>query len=525
MNDPNRVLIFDTTLRDGEQAAGASMTPHQKVRIALLLETLGVDVIEAGFPVAGGADFEGVAAVARAVREPIVCALTRATENDITHASEALAHARRKRIHTFIATSPLHMEHKLRMTPEDVLRRVEASVEYARHLTDDVEWSAEDATRSDVDFLCQCVETAITYGATTINLPDTVGYATPEEYANLFRTVRERVPNSDKAVFSSHCHDDLGLAVANSLAAIHAGARQVECTINGIGERAGNAAMEEIVMALRVRQATLPYRTGISPRHFLRASHLVSAVSGFVVQPNKAIVGENAFAHASGIHQHGMLRHAGTYEIMRPEDVGVAESRIVLQRHSGRAAVRDVLTKAGYTLSDEEFSGVFKRFEKLAAHKKEVAVEELVTAYDESRVLQSGPYEVVACILHLDTRYGKRNAHAEVQLQRNGQPLIRIIVRSQVGEEDACLRAAQSVIGKDAVLTHFHLQSLGEGPDAVAKAWVTLERGGRTRRASATDTSSAYAALKAYVAALNMLIRAEDAGEEERTDVPGRLTI
>jgi len=326
----NRVVIFDTTLRDGEQSPGASMNLDEKLRIAKTLEEMGVDVIEAGFPIASDGDFEAVNEIAKVVKNSTVCGLSRAAVGDIARCADAIEPAERKRIHTFIATSPLHMKVKLQMTPEQVLESIHESVSYARSRVDDVEWSAEDGSRSDHDFLCKCVETAIKAGARTINIPDTVGYAVPHEYAAIFEMVRNRVPNIDKAILSVHCHNDLGLAVANSLAAVDAGVRQVECTINGLGERAGNASLEEIVMALRTRQDVMPYSTGIVTEHITKASRLVSTITGFTVQPNKAIVGANAFAHESGIHQDGMLKDAQTYEIMTPESVGLKESTLVM---------------------------------------------------------------------------------------------------------------------------------------------------------------------------------------------------
>ncbi|HEX5599521.1 MAG TPA: 2-isopropylmalate synthase, partial [Hyphomicrobiaceae bacterium] len=329
-NSGDRVLIFDTTLRDGEQCPGATMTFEEKLEVADLLDEMGVDIIEAGFPIASDGDFEAVSAIAKRVKRAVVAGLARASFQDIDRCAEAVRHAQRPRIHTFISTSPIHMKYKLQKEPHEVLEMVRASVERARKYVDDVEWSAEDGTRTEIDFLCRCVETAIKAGATTINIPDTVGYTVPEEYYNLFKTVRERVPNSDKAVFSVHCHDDLGMAVANSLAGVKAGARQVECTINGIGERAGNAALEEIVMAIKTRNDVLPFWTGIETRMLTRASKLVSAATSFPVQYNKAIVGRNAFAHESGIHQDGMLKHTQTYEIMTPESVGLSKSSLVM---------------------------------------------------------------------------------------------------------------------------------------------------------------------------------------------------
>jgi len=350
--DPNRVIIFDTTMRDGEQSPGASMNLSEKLRIAEALEEMGVDVIEAGFPIASAGDFEAVNEIAKIVKDATVCGLARAARGDIDRCADAIKPAARGRIHTFLSTSPLHMKYKLQMEPEQVYQAVIDSVSYARRWTDDVEWSPEDGSRTEPDFLCRTVEAAIRSGATTINIPDTVGYALPDEFAAIITMLRNRVPNIDKAVISVHCHNDLGLAVANSLAAVKAGARQVECTINGLGERAGNAALEEIVMALRTRQNSMPYSTGVKSEHITKTSRLVSGVTGFVVQPNKAIVGANAFAHESGIHQDGMLKNAQTYEIMTPESVGLTESKLVLGKHSGRHAFREKLKELGYELGD-----------------------------------------------------------------------------------------------------------------------------------------------------------------------------
>ena len=379
----DRIIIFDTTLRDGEQSPGASMTVSEKLRIAELLEEMGVDVIEAGFAIASEGDFHAVNEVAKKVKNSVVCSLARASTADIDRAAEALQPAAQKRIHTFIATSPLHMQFKLQMEPDAVHQAVIDSVTRARRHTDDVEWSCEDGSRTEHDFLCRCIESAIEAGATTINIPDTVGYAYPDEFADLIRMIRNRVPNIDKAVISVHCHNDLGLAVANSLRAIQAGARQVECTINGIGERAGNAAMEEIVMAIRTRPDLLPQQTRIVTQHITRASRLVSAITGFAVQPNKAIVGANAFAHEAGIHQDGMLKHAGTYEIMRPEDVGLVRSNLVMGKHSGRHAFRKKLAELGYELGDNALAEAFARFKALADKKKEIFDEDLIALVDD----------------------------------------------------------------------------------------------------------------------------------------------
>src|SRR5476649_1024589 len=380
------IQIFDTTLRDGEQSPGAAMTHEEKMRIAELLDEMGVDVIEAGFPISSPGDFKAVSEVAKIVKRASVCGLARAGFKDIDRAGEALKGARRPRIHTFISTSPVHMKHKLNMGENAVLEAVGASVTRARNFTSEVEWSAEDATRTVPDFLCRCVDVAINAGATVINVPDTVGYSTPQEYFDIIRMLRERVPNADKVIFSTHVHNDLGLAVANSLAGVLAGARQVECTINGIGERAGNAALEEIVMGLKVRRDIMPFATNIDTTMLSKASKLVSNVTGFPVQYNKAIVGKNAFAHESGIHQDGMLKNVETYEIMRPEDVGVKETSLVLGKLSGRHAFRDKLEAMGYTLGDDAFAEAFKRFKDLADKKKHVFDEDIVALVDDEIV-------------------------------------------------------------------------------------------------------------------------------------------
>ena len=379
----DRVLIFDTTLRDGEQCPGATMTFEDKIELAELLDEMGVDIIEAGFPIASEGDFEAVSEIARRVSRATVAGLARAIEGDIARAGAAVRHAVRPRIHTFVSTSPIHLAHQMRKSQADVLEIIARTVSQARGLVEDVEWSAMDATRTPLDYLCRCVEAAIRAGATTINLPDTVGYATPAEYAAMFRDVRARVPGADTAVFSVHCHNDLGLAVANTLAGIEAGARQVECTINGIGERAGNAALEEVVMALKTRRDVLPFVTGVESTMLTRASKRVSAVTSFPVQYNKAIVGRNAFAHESGIHQDGMLKNAETYEIMTPESVGVSKTSLVMGKHSGRHAFKEKLRDLGYELGDNAVQDAFKRFKDLADRKKHVYDEDLVALIDD----------------------------------------------------------------------------------------------------------------------------------------------
>src|SRR5476651_1493619 len=382
-SEKDRVVIFDTTLRDGEQCPGATMTHDEKVQIAELLDEMGVDIIEAGFPVASEGDFAAVNEIAKRAKNAVICGLSRAAFKDIDRCAEAIKPAKRRRIHTFLSTSPVHMKWKLQKEPHEVYEMVIGQVTRARSHTDDVEWSAEDGTRTEHDFLCRCVEAAINAGATTINIPDTVGYTVPEEYFALFKMLRERVPNFDKAVFSVHCHDDLGMAVANSLAGVNAGARQIECTINGIGERAGNTALEEVVMAMKTRNDVLPYWTGINASMLTRASKLVSAVTSFPVQYNKAIVGRNAFAHESGIHQDGMLKHTQTYEIMMPEDVGVSKTSLVMGKHSGRHAFREKLKELGYELGDNALQDAFNRFKDLADKKKHVYDEDIEALVDD----------------------------------------------------------------------------------------------------------------------------------------------
>ncbi len=386
----DKLIIFDTTLRDGEQSPGASMTKEEKLRIAKQLEKLRVDVIEAGFAASSNGDFEAVRAIAGSVKESIICSLARTNDRDIQRAADAIAPAPRKRIHTFIATSPLHMEVKLRMTPEQVLEQAKLAVRFARNLVDDVEFSPEDGYRSDMDFLCRVLETAIKEGARTINVPDTVGYAIPELYAQFFTTLRERIPNSDKAVWSVHCHNDLGMAVANSLAAVHSGgARQVECTINGLGERAGNTSLEEIVMAVRTRRDYFNLDVGVDISQIVPASRLVSSITGFPVQPNKAVVGANAFAHASGIHQDGVIKARDTYEIMRAEDVGWATNKIVLGKLSGRRAFKQRLEELGIELeSEQEVNAAFQRFKDLADRKSEIFDEDIHALVSDQAVHQ-----------------------------------------------------------------------------------------------------------------------------------------
>ncbi|MDG4577057.1 MAG: 2-isopropylmalate synthase [Defluviicoccus sp.] len=498
--DPNRVIIFDTTLRDGEQSPGASMNLEEKLRIAQVLEEMGVDVIEAGFPAASRGDFEAVQAIARTITKATVCGLARATKGDIEQVAEAIRPAARGRIHTFISTSPLHMKYKLDMSPDQVYERVIDSVRMARRFTDDVEWSCEDGSRSEHDFLCRCVEAAIAAGATTINVPDTVGYAIPDEFAAIITMLKNRVPNIDQAVISVHCHNDLGLGVANSLAAVKAGARQIECTINGLGERAGNAAMEEIVMALKTRHDNLPFFTSVNSEHIMRASRLVSATTGFVVQPNKAIVGANAFAHESGIHQDGMLKHAGTYEIMTPESVGLSTSKLVLGKHSGRHAFREKLKELSFELGENAFEDAFNRFKALADRKKEVFDEDIVALVDD----QIGRAHDRIKLVSLEIECGTRASSAKLVLDVDGEE--RTCEQTGDGPVDSAFRCIKKLFETAARLRLYQVHAVTGGTDAQAEVTVRLEEHGRTVNGQGADTDTVVASVKAYLNALNKLL-------------------
>lgn len=500
--DRNRVIIFDTTLRDGEQSPGASMNQDEKLRIALALEDMGVDVIEAGFPIASNGDFVAVEAIARVVKKSVVCGLARATRGDIERCAEAIRPAERGRIHTFISTSPLHMKYKLQMEPETVLARVSESVALARSLTDDVEWSAEDGSRTEPDFLCRCVEAAIKAGARTINIPDTVGYSVPDEYAALIALLINRVPNIDQAILSVHCHNDLGLAVANSLAAVAAGARQIECTINGLGERAGNAAMEEVVMALRTRADRLPYHTGIRTEAITRISRLVSTITGFAVQPNKAIVGKNAFAHESGIHQDGVLKNAQTYEIMTPDSVGLVRSSLVMGKHSGRAAFRAKLRDLGYDLSDSAIEDAFARFKDLADRKKDVFDEDIVALVDDAVVRGNDTIKFVSLEVLCGTRH--RPPSAELELSIDGE--VRQVRATGDGPVDATFNAIKALVPHDARLQLYQVSAVTQGTDAQAEVTVRLEEDGKTVNGQGAETDTLVASARAYVNALNKLV-------------------
>lgn len=497
----DRVIIFDTTLRDGEQSPGCSMNLDEKLRVAEALEAMGVDVIEAGFPIASDGDFEAVREVSKVTKEAIVCGLSRAKAIDIDRAAEALKPAKRPRIHTFISTSPLHMKHKLQMEPDDVHAAVIESVSHARKYTDDVEWSPEDGSRSEHDFLCRCVESAIKAGATTVNIPDTVGYAVPEEFSALISMLMNRVPNIDQVVISVHCHNDLGLAVANSLAAIQTGARQVECTINGIGERAGNAAMEEIVMALRTRQDFMPYTVGVDSVHITKASRLISAITGFTVQPNKAIVGANAFAHESGIHQDGMLKNAQTYEIMTPESVGLSQSTLVLGKHSGRHAFKKKLADLGYSLGDNALEDAFKRFKDLADKKKDVFDEDLIALIGEE-IRTNDRIKLISLELLCGTVH--RPPKAGLTLDIDGTE--KSCEATGDGPVDAAFNAVKALFPHSARLQLYQVNAVTQGTDAQAEVSVRLEEDGKTVNGQAADTDTMVASVNAYISALNKLL-------------------
>ena len=497
----DRVIVFDTTLRDGEQSPGASMTFDEKLEVAHMLEEMGVDVIEAGFPAASKGDFESVAAIAARSKKSIIAGLARTLSADIEACAEALKAAERFRIHTFISTSPLHMEYKLKMAPKDVLGKITEMVSLARKYTDDVEWSAEDATRTDHDFLCQAIELAIKAGAKTVNIPDTVGYTTPAEYGALIAMIKNRVPNIDQAVISVHCHNDLGLAVANSLAAISAGARQIECTMNGIGERAGNAALEEVVMAMRTRPDLLPFQTNIKTDMITKASRLVSTVTSFAVQPNKAIVGANAFLHESGIHQHGMLSHAQTYEIMTPESVGLSRlhDSLVLGKLSGRHAFKQKLDQLGLNLGDNSLEDAFHRFKELADRKKKIYDEDIISLVDD-KVLKHLDY-IQFVSLHVVC--GESPQVATLQLKMDGKT-----IQSQAegnGPVDAIFNAITAAFPHEAKLLLYQVHAITEGTDAQAEVTVRLDEKGLIVTGNGADPDTIIASARAYIHALNKL--------------------
>jgi 2-isopropylmalate synthase len=500
-SENDRVVIFDTTLRDGEQCPGATMTFDEKLEVAELLDDMGVDVIEAGFPIASDGDFAAVQEIAKRSKRATIAGLARAGQKDIDRAGEAIKPAKRGRIHTFISTSPVHMKWKLQKEPHEVYEMVISSVTRARGFTDDVEWSAEDGTRTEHDFLCRCVEAAIKAGATTINIPDTVGYTIPEEYFAMFKMVRERVPNSDKAIFSAHCHNDLGMAVANSMAAAQAGVRQIECTINGIGERAGNAALEEVVMAMQVRNDVLPFWNNIDATRLMRASKLVSAATSFPVQYNKAIVGRNAFAHESGIHQDGMLKNTQTYEIMTPESVGVKQTSLVMGKHSGRHAFVHKLDELGYKLASNQLEDAFVRFKALADRKKHVYDEDIEALVDEEIATAQDRIKLVSLTVIAGTM-GPQSATLTLDMDGNH----RTVQATGNGPVDATFNAIKALVPHEVVLELYQVHAVTEGTDAQAEVSVRLAQGEQSVTSRGADPDTLVASAKAYLGALNKLM-------------------
>jgi 2-isopropylmalate synthase len=500
-SEKDRVIIFDTTLRDGEQCPGATMTFEEKLEVAEMLDDMGVDVIEAGFPISSEGDFQAVHEIAKRSKNAVIAGLSRVNPKDIDRCAEAVKAARRGRIHTVIATSPLHMKVKLNMTPEQVLDASVLNVTRARNHIDDVEWSAEDGTRSEIDFLCRIVEAVIKAGATTVNIPDTVGYTTPDEYTAFMRTLIERVPNSDKAVFSVHCHNDLGMAVANSLAGVVGGARQVECTINGIGERAGNAALEEIVMAMNVRKDKYPYWNKIDTTMLTRASKLVSVATSFPVQYNKAIVGRNAFAHESGIHQDGVLKNAQTYEIMTPESVGVKQSALVLGKHSGRHAFIHKLEEMGYKLSGNQLEDAFVRMKALADRKKDIYDEDIEALVDEEIAHSHDRIKLVSLTVIAGTHGPQR---ATMKLDIEGR--IAIEEAEGNGPVDAVFNCIKALVPHEVKLELYQVHAVTAGTDAQAEVSVRRSENGKSVTAKGTDPDTLVASAKAYLAALNRLV-------------------
>ena len=508
MTDNNRVFIFDTTMRDGEQSPGASMSLEEKIQIARVFDELGIDIIEAGFPIASPGDFEAVTEVSKILKNSIPAGLSRHSKKDIDRCYEALKHAPRFRIHTFISTSPLHMKHKLNKSPEEVYESIKEHVTYARNYTDDVEWSCEDGTRTDMDYMCKTVELAIKCGAKTINIPDTVGYTIPSEFTTIIETLLNKVPNIDKAILSTHCHNDLGLAVANSLAGVQAGARQIECTINGLGERAGNAALEEVVMAIKTRPDLMPYETGINTTLLSKASKIVSNATGFPVQYNKAIVGKNAFAHEAGIHQDGMLKNRQTYEIMTPESVGVKQTSLVMGKHSGRHAFKDKLNSLGYPdLTDDIVSNAFAKFKVLADKKKHVYDEDIIALVDDSLIIDNKVNAINLKSLKVFAGTGEPQ-RAEMTLDVYGE--VKEAYETGDGPVDAIFKCIKKLYPHDVNLQLYQVHAVTEGTDAQATVSVKIEENGKTTVGQAADTDTLVASANAYINSLNKMIIKRD---------------
>ena len=510
-DNKDRVVIFDTTLRDGEQSPGATMTHDEKLEIAELLDDMGVDIIEAGFPIASEGDFRAVSEIAKRTKNSVICGLARANFGDIDRCWEAVRNSERPRIHTFIGTSPLHRAIP-NLDQDQMADRIHETVTHARNLCDNIQWSPMDATRTEHDYLCRVVEIAINAGATTINIPDTVGYTAPVESADLIRMLIEKVPGADDIIFATHCHNDLGMATANSLAAVEGGARQIECTINGLGERAGNTALEEVVMALKVRGDIMPYFTGIDTTKIMNISRRVASVSGFPVQFNKAIVGKNAFAHESGIHQDGMLKNAETFEIMRPEDVGLSETNLVMGKHSGRAALRSKLEDLGYVLADNQLKDVFVRFKELADRKKEVYDEDLIALMRAGEDAEND--HITLKSLRVVCGTGEPQT-AEMTLIIGGEEVSTTATGD--GPVDATFNAVKALYGHKARLQLYQVHAVTEGTDAQATVSVRMEEDGNIATGQSADTDTVVASAKAYLNALNRLyVRRGRLGEDQR---------
>ena len=511
--DKNRVLIFDTTLRDGEQSPGATMTHAEKLEIAGLLDEMGVDIIEAGFPIASEGDFNAVSEIAKQSENSVICGLARAQTGDIDRCWEAVKHAKRPRIHTFIGTSPLHRAIP-DLSMDEMALRIEETVTHARNLCDNVQWSPMDATRTEFDYLCRVIEIAIKSGATTINIPDTVGYTAPRESAELIERLIKIVPGAEDVVFATHCHNDLGMATANSLAAVEAGARQIECTINGLGERAGNTALEEVVMAMKVRHDIMPFNTGVDSTKIMNISRRVASVSGFAVQFNKAIVGKNAFAHESGIHQDGMLKNAETFEIMRPEDVGLSETSLVLGKHSGRAALRDRLSSLGIEVGDNQLKDVFVRFKELADRKKEVFDDDLIALMRTQSDPETERLKIVKLAVRCGTE-GPQVADLVMEIDGNSEQT------TQMGDGpvDATFNAVKALFPHDARLQLYQVHAVTEGTDAQATVSVRMEEDGRIVTGQSADTDTVVASAKAYVGALNRLLVRREKGGSDKAEI------
>jgi 2-isopropylmalate synthase len=494
------IRIFDTTLRDGEQSPGASMNVNEKLQVARQLARLGVDIIEAGFAISSPGDFEAIKTISNEVEGPVICSLARAKEEDIKRAWEAIKDAPKKRIHTFLSTSDIHLKYQFHLSREEALKRSVEMVKLAKSYVEDVEFSPMDATRSDTVYLCEVIEAVVDAGASTVNIPDTVGYSIPHEFGMLIKTIRERVKNIDKVVLSVHCHNDLGLAVANSLAAVLNGAGQIECTINGIGERAGNCSLEEVVMALRTRRDIFNADTKINTKEIMRSSRLITKITGMSVQPNKAIVGANAFAHESGIHQDGLLKEKTTYEIIRPETIGLHKTKFVLGKHSGRHAFKTRLKELGYKLSEEELNSAFERFKKLADQKKDIFDEDIEALVSEEVARVPEVYSLVD--LNIQTGLHQRPT-ARVKLKVDEE----LIEKTAYGDGpvDATYKAIASITNTKSNLLKFEVKSITGGTEAMGEVMVSLEEGGRLVRGHGSDTDIIVASAKAYINALNKL--------------------